>query len=132
MAVFQFIGAFLGASVVVVTLSLLWPKITRDPQPEPLRNVRDVVMETEAGQNLANVLGVIQDGSTEPVSLQGLAASAAQAVVSSVVTHTQQTVATKLLESLGQKFNELPVAEQERFRTMICQPQETPVPTPSP
>ncbi len=122
MPLFQFIGAILGGGLVVAALSIAWPKLTAQPRPDALSKVREVVIDTEAGQNFANTLGVTDDQLAEPVSLPSLAASAAQTVVTNVVTNTQNTVTTKIIESLVGQFSQLPADKQEQFRQMICTP----------
>ncbi len=122
MPLFQFIGAAVGAGAVVVFASLVWPKITSQPRPESLDKVRDVVMETEVGKNIANTLGVTNDTTVTPVSISSLAASAAQTVVTNIVKETQNTVTTKVLESAVKQFDQLPQAEQSKFRQLICTP----------
>jgi len=122
MPTLQFIGAAIGASLVVIVSSLLWPRITSQPRPESLSKVHDVVLETEAGKNLANTLGVTDENTIKPVSLPSLAASAAQSVVSTVVTNTQNTITTRVIESLSKQFDQLPSTDQEKFRQLICTP----------
>lgn len=120
MPIFQFIGAAIGGGLVVAAVSIAWPMFTAEPRPEALNTVRDVVINTEAGQNFANTLGVTDDAAAQPVSLPSFAASAAQTVVTNVVTNTQNTVTTRIIESLAGQFNQLPKDKQEQFRQTIC------------
>lgn len=126
MPIFQFIGAALGAGAVVVFTSFVWPKLTAQPRPEPLTKVRETVIGTEAGQNLAQTLGVTDETSVTPVSLPSLVGTVAQSAASSVATTVQHAVTNSVIESLSRKVNELPKDQQEKFREIICQPAPTP------
>lgn len=106
MPLFQFIGVAIGASVFVSFASLAWPKVTSQPRPEVLTKVRDVVVQTEVGKGLEQVLGV---------SLGETVASGAAAVVDTVTRSAKQSVIMRMFESLSEE-------EQEAFRAQICTP----------
>ncbi len=122
MPLFQFIGATIGASVVVTLASLLWPKVTREPRPEALSRVRDVVIQTQVGQQLAQVLGVTDETNAEPVNLGEVVTSGTNAALNTVAKSAQHAVTSRLLESLGKQFNDLPQVEKEAFRAQVCEP----------
>ena len=122
MPTLQFIGAAVGAGMVVIVSSLLWPRLTADPRPEALTKVHDVVLETKAGQDLANTLGVSDEGSIQPVSVSSLASSAVQNVVTAVSTQAQSAVTTHVIEAVVKQVEQLPPQEQEKFRQLICAP----------
>lgn len=124
MQVLQFIGAAVGAGAVIIVTSLLWPRVTADPRPEPLTKVHDAVLETKAGQDLANTLGVSDETSIQPVSVSSLASSAVQNVVTSVSTQAQSAVTTHVLEVVVKQVEQLSPDEQEKFRQLICAPVE--------
>ena len=58
MPLFQFIGATIGASVMISVASLVWPKVTTSPRPEALSRVHDLVIQHPIGQQAERVLGV--------------------------------------------------------------------------
>lgn len=119
---FQFIGAALGTSVVVTLASFLWPKVTREPRPEALTKVREVVLHTQVGQNLAQVLGVTNESAAEPVNISDVVTTGTNAVVDSVTRSAQHAVTSRILDSLGKQFNDLPEEEKASFRAQICVP----------
>lgn len=132
MPFFQFIGAFLGAGFVVITASLAWPRISSTPRPDALQKVRDVVITTDAGRNYADVLGVTDETLVTPVSVSGFIAGVAGNVVSTVTTNVQNSVRSRVLESIAKQFNELPSDQKEIFRAEICAPVDAGVPPATP
>ncbi len=123
MPLIQFIGALVGAGVMVSFASLIWPKVTSDPRPPALTRVRETVIHTQLGWNAAQVLGVADEAGVEPVSVGELVAQGANAAVTSVVETTKQTVTSQLLRQLAGQFGRLSEEEKEAFRAEICQPQ---------
>lgn len=124
MPVLQFIGAAVGAGAVVIAASLLWPRLSPDPRPDALTKVHDVVLETKAGQDLANTLGVSDESTIQPVSVSSLASSAVQNVVTTVSSQAQSAVTTHVLEVVVKQVEQLSPQEQEKFRQLICAPAE--------
>lgn len=122
MPLFQFIGAAIGATVFVSLTSLLWPKVTSEPRPEALTRVRDVVMQTQVGQGIAQTLGVTDEVGVEPVNVADLVTTGTNAALDTVTKTAQHAVASRLLESVAKQFNELSEEEKATFRAQICQP----------
>ena len=125
MPLFQFIGAALGAGVMLSLTSLIWPRVTIDPRPPVLTKVHDVVLQTEVGKNAAMVLGVSDESQVHPVSLPLLVQEGATAALDGVVTTVQHNATSKLMESLAKQFEKLPADEKAAFRAEICQPATT-------
>jgi len=84
----QFILTLATTTIVVSGASLLWPKFTRNPSPEPLTKVREVVLQTDVGKQAAQILGVSDTQPVEPVNVS----SVAGVVVSNVLTNVQEQV----------------------------------------
>lgn len=122
MPLFQFIGAAIGGSVVIAFASLIWPRISSDPRPTALTKVRDMVIETPAGVNLANVLGVADESAAEPINISDLVTTGTNAVINTVATTAQRTVTNRMLETLAGQFNGLPEEDKASFRAQICDP----------
>ena len=122
MPLFQFIGATIGASVVISLASLVWPKVTSEPRPEALNRVRDVVMRTQVGQGVAQVLGVTDETGAAPIDVRSAAVTGTTMVIDSVTKSAQHAVTTRLMESLAKQFNGLPEVDKASFRTQICEP----------
>jgi hypothetical protein len=122
MPMFQFIGAALASVIIASFASIAWPKFTSQPRPEALTQVRNIVIQTEAGRGVAYVLGVTDEKSAEPVSIASYAATGVNSVVNTVTTSVQEAVTAKVIEQLIGKFNQLPKEQQDAFRTQICKP----------
>ena len=130
MPLIQYVAAALGSAVVISIASLVWPKVTTQPRPKQLTQVREMVMQTQAGKNMAQVLGVTDEATVKPMSVGEFVQEQTAAVVSSVADSAQHAVTSQVLIQLSKKFSELPKAEQEQFRSLICTP-PTPLPTPT-
>ena len=122
MPLFQFIGAVIGGSVVVVFASLLWPRITSEPRPEALSKVREMAIETPVGLNLAQVLGVTDETGITPTSVNDIVTTGTNAAIDAVTKSAQHAVTTRIMGSLAKQFNELPEDEKATFRAQICAP----------
>lgn len=128
MPLIQYVAAALGSAVVISIASLVWPKVTAQPRPKQLTQVREMVMQTQVGQNMAQVLGVTDEASVKPMSVGEFVQEQATAVVSNVADSAQHAVTSQVLVQLSRKFNELPKDQQEQFRAFICVPPVTPTP----
>lgn len=124
MPLFQFIGAAIGGSVVVVFASLLWPRVTSQPRPEALTKVREIAIQTPAGLNLAQVLGVTDESGIQPTSINDVVTTGTNAAIDTVTKSAQHAVTTRILETLGKQFNDLPEDEKATFRAQICAPDQ--------
>lgn len=118
----QFIAASVGAAVVISFASLVWPKVSSQPRPAALTKVRDIVVETEVGRNVANVLGVTDETNVTPVSVGTLVASEGSTLVSGIGQAAQNAVTSRLIEQLVGQFDKLPQNQKEEFQKRICQP----------
>ena len=128
MPLIQYVAAALASAVVISITSLVWPKVTAQPRPKQLTKVREMVMQTQVGQNVAQVLGVTDEATVKPMSVSEFVQEQATAVVTNVADSAQHAVTSQVLIQLSKKFNELPHDEQEQFRALICVPPVTPTP----
>lgn len=122
MPLFQFIGATIGASVVISVMSLAWPRVTHEPRPEALSRVRELVIETQVGQGVAQVLGVADEAAIEPLDINSAVTSGATYVMDSVTRSAQHAVTARLIESVVKQFNSLSEEDKASFRAQICAP----------
>lgn len=116
------LAGVVGAAIVALT-SLLWPKITTEPEPAPLEQVRDTVLGTEVGQTAANLLGVA-DKNVQPVNMTDTISSVAGVVTSSVEQKVQQIVSDQVATQVIKQYQQLPATQQDRVEEMICKPKE--------
>ena len=126
MPIIQYVAAAFGSAVVISVVSLVWPRVTAQPRPKQLTQVREMVMQTDVGKNMAQVLGVTDEGGIKPVSVGEFVAEQATVVVSNVASSAQQAVTSQVLSQLAKKFTELPKEEQEQFKALICAPPVSP------
>lgn len=122
MQLFQFIGAALGAGAIMALASLVWPKITNQPRPEALTRMREIVLQTAAGQGVAQGLGVMDESNAEPVNVESAVTNGANMVINTVAKSARHAVTARLMESLAKQFNELPEEDKVSFRAQICEP----------
>jgi hypothetical protein len=125
MQLFQFLGAGIGAAVVVSFASLLWPKFTAQPRPPALTKVREMVVQTSVGKQAADVLGVSDDATPGPVNVGSFITSEGNAIVSNVGKAAQNAVTSKVIEQLASQFDKLPDDQKTQFQTLICSPSAT-------
>ncbi len=122
MPLFQFIGAAIGASLVMSVASLVWPLVTTQPRPEALTRVREVVLQTAAGQGVAQVLGVTDEQNAGPVNVQETITNGTNIVIDAVAKSAQHAVTARVLESLVKQFNGLSEEDKASLRAQICVP----------
>jgi hypothetical protein len=124
MPLFQFLGAAIGATVIIAVISIAWPRLSADPRPEMLTKVREVVIETPPGRSFSEVLGVTDETGVTPVSVSTIITTGTNAAVDMVTKSTQKAVTEKILETLGSQFETLSEEEKASFRAKICAPVE--------
>lgn len=124
MALVQYIGVALGASVFVSFASLVWPKLTSQPRPQPLTQVREVVIQTPLGAQVANVLGVTDEVNVTPVHVGTFVAEQANAAVVTVQKSAQRAVTSRVLHQLAGQFDQLPEDQKVEFQKLVCDPVE--------
>ena len=122
MPLIQFVGAAIGSAVIISIASLAWPRITTKPRPPALSKVRDIVIETKVGKEVADVLGVADETNVAPVNVGTLVASEGSTIVSNLGTAAQNAVTSKLIEQLTSQFDKLPEQQKAEFQKRICQP----------
>lgn len=121
----QFLLTFFASAVTVSGLSLVWPKLTDKPRPEPLSRVREIVMQTPFGANAANILGVTDEATAEPINVSSAAASIAGSVTSTVTQRVQQAIGQQFVTQLVRQYDRLPDEQKQQVRDAICQPKES-------
>ncbi len=122
MGKFQIIASILGAVVVVSLVSLIWPKFTTQPRPLPLGQVRDLVLATKTGQSIAQVLGVTNESTIEPINISSVASSVTESVISGVQHRAQSIVVHQAVKELTKQFDQLPQEQQQEIQQLICKP----------
>lgn len=110
--------AFIVAGSTAAFGSMIWPKVTSRPRPQPLTYVYEHVKDTSLGKQFSQTLGI--DELTKPIDLSVTAASVAGAVVDSVEEQAKNMVASQIGTQLIKQFQGLPDKEKLRVQENIC------------
>jgi hypothetical protein len=102
---------------VAVLLSLLWPRISPYPRPEPLTRLRSILVAIPQGQKVANVLGVSDESQVTPLTPQKIM----QGIVDSVKARITDVVITHAVREIMSRFSQLSPGEQTRILDAISQ-----------
>lgn len=116
----QFLFVSLGATIAISIASLLWPKVTSKPSPTVLTQVRHMVVRTPIGHQAADVLGVTDEGQTQPVNVGELAVSAGNAIVSHIEESATQAVASQVVKQVLRQIDKLPENQKLELQQQLC------------
>jgi len=116
----RFVMASVAGAVIVLCMSLLWPKVSDTPRPEILTQIYEAVVQTDPGRYAANVLGVADETDATPVSKA--AASVIKSAAEGLSSYTAQAVTVRLMETVLSRFDTLSEKQQQHVREQICAP----------
>lgn len=121
-------GRFFLALMVAVTTfaggSLLWPRLTTRPRPKLLQDVHDLVLRTPVGQHSADVLGVSDETTVEPINIGAVVGSVVNGAKTAIQKRVQTVVVTNAVNSLSRRFESLPPEQKEQIQEILCKPIE--------
>ena len=120
----NFIIALIVASVTIAGGSLAWPRLTNQPPPKLLQEVRSVVIKTQVGEQTANVLGVTDEKKAKPINLGTVAAGAAGQVKTIIENRIQAVIVGNAVNQLHQQFEKLSPTQKNQIQEIICKPLE--------
>lgn len=115
----------LAVAVFGVTLSggsLVWPRLTSAPRPQLLAQIHDSVIKTPPGAKAAQVLGVSDDRSVEPINLGQVAGNIGNSLKSAVQKRTQTIIMSQVINQLTGRYQNLPKDQQQTLQEIICKP----------
>lgn len=118
----------LAVAVFGVTLSggsLVWPRVTSAPRPQLLQQVHDSVIKTPVGSQAAQVLGVTDDKSIQPINLGALVGSVGNSVKNAAQKRAQTIIMAQVTQQLTTQYRKLPKDKQLELRQIICTPVST-------
>lgn len=107
---------------VVVSVALLWPRLTSRPRPEVLQAVRDTAITTPVGKEAAKILGVEEEEDAKPINVSDVAASVAGTLSSAVQEKTKEIIAQQVASQIASQYQQLPQAQQQELQEFICKP----------
>ena len=115
----------LTVAVLGVTLSggsLVWPRITSAPRPQLLQDVHDKVIQTAPGQQAAQVLGVADEQTVEPINISDIASNAVNSVKAAAEKRAQTIIMAQISDQLTNQYQNLPEDQQRQLQQIICAP----------
>jgi len=115
----RFIIVAIVSGSVVAGGSLLWPKFTNRPQPQQLLDVRQAVLGTSIGQQVALQLG-ITDKKEEPVNIASVAGNTVNTVIQQIQQTAQDTITREVIIQIVQKIESLNPNDQSFIKNAIC------------
>jgi len=116
----KFILTLVTSLVVVSGASLAWPLVTTQPMPELLGKVREFVMQTDAGKQTAETLGVTDTEGVEPINISSVAASAVSTAVTNASEKVQETATKEIIIQVVKKIETLDPESQTVIKEVIC------------
>lgn len=118
----NFFIALIVASLSVIGGSLVWPRLTPQPRPPVIQQIRDTVVKTSIGKQSASVLGVTDESHVQPVSVGEVVGGAIGMVERAVQQRIQTVVVKNAVNEISRQFDKLPKDEQEQIQQIICKP----------
>lgn len=114
-----------GASAsVVVIVALLWPRLTSRQRPQVLQAVYDTALTTQPGKDAAKILGVENEGSVKPISVNNAVASIAGVVAATMQEKTKEIISQQVTTQIINQYQNLPQSQQEQLQELICKPKQ--------
>lgn len=113
----------LAVAVFGVTLSggsLVWPRVTSAPRPQLLQQVHDSVIKTPVGAQAAQVLGVTDDKSVQPINLGEVVGNIGNSIRTAAQKRAQTIITAQIVGQLSSGYEKLPKDQQEQLQQIIC------------
>lgn len=123
----RFLMVLLFSFIVLSLLTLLWPRISPVPRPEPLGQLNSVLRRTQIGNNAASVLGVTSEASASPITVHGVW----QGAVSGIQQKTTDLLITHLSRLIIDRFQTLSEEDQQRILEALTESLNQPKPSPT-
>jgi|SRR3989344_841762 len=124
MQLIKFVAVFGIFALITSVVSIAWPKLSLTKRPELLDKVHDMVIKTNFGSNLQNVLGVSVDTTPTPINISSAAAGVASYVVSSVEKKAQDVVYQQVLQQFFNQYQSMTPEKKKDIQDMICKPNQ--------
>jgi len=124
MQLIKFLAVFGIFALVISVVSIVWPRISKEKRPEALQKVNDMVIKTDFGSNLQNVLGLSVDTTPVPINISSAAAGVASYVVSSVEKKAQDVVYQQVLQQFFNQYQSMTPEKKKDIQDLICKPSQ--------
>ncbi len=113
----KFIFTLVAAGISVFGASLLWPRLTNQPRPPMLQEVHDTGLQTAAGQQAAQALGVSDEANITPLNGAEILAGAVGALKEAAQERAQTIMVTQLTQQLSED-------QKQQLQELICKPED--------
>jgi hypothetical protein len=120
----NFVIALIVATITIAGGSIAWPRITTQPRPKLLQNVKNIVIKTAVGKETASVLGVTDEKHVTPINLGTVASGAVGQVKTAIQNRVQAVIVGNAVNQLHQQFERLSTDQKTQIREIICKPLE--------
>jgi len=118
----NFFLALVVASLSFVGGSLLWARLTKQPPPAAVEQVRNVVVQTQVGKQAASVLGVSDEAHVQPINISKTASDVISAGEQAVEQRIQYIIVQNAINQLMPQIDKLPKDQQTEIRQQLCVP----------
>lgn len=115
------IVSVLLTAVTVAGASIAWPRLTRQPRPEPLEQVNSIVKDTPLGKSFANILGVSSQ-SAEPINVASEASKLTANIIKTAQERAAKIVVTQAVRGIFAQMGNLPPEDQAQIHDLLCTP----------
>jgi len=115
----------LAVAVFGVTLSggsLVWPRLTNNPRPQLLTQVHDAVVKTPVGSKAAQVLGVSDEATVQPINLGQIAGAIGNSIKTAAQNRAQTIIMAQVMGQITSKYESLPQDQKKQLQRIICSP----------
>lgn len=120
--VIQFVLAIAVATTSLAGSSLVWPRLTNQERPKLLQEVHDIVIRTPVGQETAQVLGVSDEATVEPINVGQIVSGALNGVKTAVQNRVQTIIVGNAVNQLSSQFDRLPKEQKTQIQQILCKP----------
>jgi hypothetical protein len=124
----KFVSVFGIAVLVLLLATLLWPRFSDTPRPQPLARLNSIIRGTPAGQNVAAVLGVSTEDTVQKITLQSIVGS----IVTTAENRAIDIAVAQIVREISNRFRNLPQEHQQRILEAIGNSLNTSTATASP
>ena len=111
--------SLLLTALTVAGGSIVWPRLTNQPRPGPLEQVHNVIKDTSLGKSFANVLGVSDQQSVEPINVASEASKLTASIMKSAQERAAKIVVTQAVRGLIAQIGNLPPEEQAQIHELL-------------
>jgi len=108
-----------GIAGLMVSSVFVWPMVTKSPMPGPLAQIREMVLKTRPGADVAKVLGD-QTVNVEQIQIEKVPEQVFQATSKIVQERAVDTMWGKAVDQVIYNWEAIPDTEKARIKSQVC------------